>query len=91
MLGAPGNRGPQQRPAGDRLAMMLRVSRTDEQVPPVVDQRHHAGGQSAAGQVLRRKAAPSPLVLQLIEPVLAVAAVAVRLLRRNLSRLPVIA
>jgi hypothetical protein len=35
LLGSPGDRGQQQRPAGDGLAMMLWVGQSDEQAPPI--------------------------------------------------------
>ncbi len=63
VLGFARDRRQQQRPSGDRLAVMLRVGQTGEQVPPVVDQRHRAGEQSAARQIVRRETAPAPLVL----------------------------
>ena len=40
MLGSPRDGGQQQRPAGYRLAMMLRIGQAHEQAPPVVDQRY---------------------------------------------------
>src|SRR5690349_25077376 len=38
----------QQRPAGDRLAPMIRISQTNKQAPPVVDESNAAGEQAAA-------------------------------------------
>src|SRR5690242_1482766 len=40
----------QQRPAGDRLAPMVRISQTHEQAPPVVNEGNAAGEQAAALQ-----------------------------------------
>ena len=74
-----GNGGEQQRPAGDRLEVLVGLDQPREQVPPVVDERDEACGMPAAGEVMRREPAPAPLVLQLVEGILAVGAVAVEL------------
>ena len=58
---------------------MIGIGQTDKQAPPIVDQRNTAGEQPAALQVVRREAAPSPLVLQLVEGVLTIAPIAVQL------------
>ena len=59
--------------------MLLGLRQPGEQVPPVVDQCHEAGGEAAAGEVVGGEAAPAPLVLQLVEDVLAIGSVAVEL------------
>src|SRR3954453_15278612 len=57
---------------------MLRIGQAHEQAPPVVDQRHTARQQPAAFEIMRGEAAPAPLVLQLVERVLAVSPIAVQ-------------
>src|SRR5215470_14180074 len=69
----------QQWPARDRFAMMIGVSQAHEQVPPIEDQRDVACHQTAALEIACRKASPAPLVLQLIEGILAISAVAIEL------------
>src|SRR5437763_697878 len=69
----------QQRSAGNRLAPMIRISQAHEQAPPVINQGNAAGEQAAALQILRREPAPTPLVLQLVEPILAVRPIAIQL------------
>lgn len=64
------NGGQQQRTAGDGLHSGPRFGRATVPTPPVVDQRHRASAGLAAPHILRRKAAPAPLVLQLVEAVL---------------------
>jgi len=59
--------------------MMLRIGEAHEQAPPVVDQRHTARQQPAAFEIMRGEAAPAPLVLQLVERVLAVCPIAIQL------------
>ena len=74
-----------KRPAGDRLQMLPRLGHAHEQVPPIVDQRHVSCGQLAACQILRREPAPPPLVLQFVECILAICAIAIeRALRHYL-------
>src|SRR3954451_14985659 len=58
---------------------MNRISQTHEQAPPIVDQSNAASEQPAALQVLCREPAPAPLVLQFVEPVLAVRPIAIQL------------
>ena len=72
-----------KRPAGDRLAVVIGVRQTHEQAPPVVDQANQAGHVLAALQILRREAAPAPLVLQLVEAVLRVRTVPIELRHRQ--------
>ena len=45
-------RGHQPRSAGDRFAPSLRIRQTHKQAPPVVDERHGAGRELAAMQVV---------------------------------------
>src|SRR5258708_18737990 len=78
----------QQWPAGDRFAMMIGVGQTHEQVPPVEDQRDVARHQTAALEVAGREATPAPLVLQLVEGVLAISTVAIELAARCRARSP---
>src|SRR5438477_10169459 len=63
--------------------MMLRIGKAHEQAPPIVDQRHTARQQPAAFEIMRGEAAPTPLVLQLVERVLAVCPIAVQLTERQ--------
>src|SRR5262249_12433808 len=74
-----GDAGKQQRPASNRLEVLVRVSQAHEDIPPIVDERDHACRQSATRDVVRGKTAPRPLVLQLVEAVLTIGAVAVKL------------
>jgi hypothetical protein len=72
-----------RRPRGLRLAVPFRVDRPAEDVPQVGHQRDQRGHDAAAFQRLRREAAPSPLVLHLVEDVLAVSPVAIELGERK--------
>jgi len=45
MVGLPRDRLHQQRSTGDRLGPMIEVGQTDEQAPPVKDQRNTASDQ----------------------------------------------
>ena len=83
MVGSPRQGGEQERPAGYRLTMMLRIGKAHEQAPPVVDQRHTARQQPAAFEIMRGEAAPAPLVLQFVECVLAVCPIAIQLTERQ--------
>src|SRR6516165_5766477 len=69
----------QQWPTRDGFAMMIGVGETHEQVPPVEHQRDAASHQAAALEVAGGEATPAPLVLQLVEVVLAIGAVAIEL------------
>ncbi|MBN8450500.1 MAG: hypothetical protein J0M13_16135 [Candidatus Accumulibacter sp.] len=53
--------------AGDGLAPSFRMRQSNEQTPPVVDQSHGTSSQLTAMQVVRRIAAPTPLILEFIE------------------------
>src|ERR1700749_1586181 len=83
MLGLPRDRLHQQRTAGDRLGPVIEVGETDEQAPPVEDQRNTAGEQPAPLQVVCCETTPAPLVLQFVERVLAIAPIAVQLAQRD--------
>jgi hypothetical protein len=83
VLGSPGDCREQQRPGGDRLAMMFGIGQAGEQAPPIVRQRHDAGEQPATRQVLCRETAPTPLVLQFIEHVFTVGSIAIQLPQRQ--------
>lgn len=83
MLGAPADRGHQPGPTGDGLESGFGVGQAHKQTPPVVDQRHGTRRQLATMQIVRGEAAPAPLVLELVEGVLGVGAVAVELAERE--------
>ena len=76
---ALGDSGQKQRPAGDHLQVLLRLGQPREQVPPIVDEGHEAGGEPATGEVVGGGARRPPLVLQLVEDILAIGAVAIEL------------
>ena len=69
----------QQRSAGDCLHMPVGFGETRKNVPPVIEQRDKACSQAATREVVRGEAAPAPLVFQLVENILRVAAIAVQL------------
>ena len=75
--------GEQKRPRWNRRAMVLRIGQADEQAPPIVDQRHGAGEQPAAREVLRREAAPASSVFRFIDHVFRVSPVTVQLPERQ--------
>ena len=79
---AGGDRRQEQRAAGDRLAMEAGIGEPNEDVPPVVKERKQPGREPATGKIVRRIAAPAPLVLHLVENVLSVAPVAIELTER---------
>ena len=79
MLGLPADCLKQQRPAGDRLAMLVGIGQTDEQIPPIGGEGDGAGHKLAAFDIMRGEAAPAPLVLHLVEQVFSVAPVAIEL------------
>src|SRR4029077_20806101 len=79
MLGLSADRLEQQRPTCDRLAMLVGVGQADEQVPPIGGERDDAGHELAAFNVVGGETAPAPLVLQFVEVVLGIAAVAIEL------------
>ena len=79
----PRDGGQQQRPAGDRLAMMLADRRAGRTGSTSCRSAPPCGEQPAACQILRGEAAPAPLVLQLVERVLAVGPIAIQLPERQ--------
>ena len=58
--------------AGDRFEVFVGLGETHEEGPAIVGERHHAGHQPAAHQVVRGEAAPSPLILQLVEIIIGI-------------------
>ena len=50
--------------------MLMRISQSHEEIPPVVDKGHHAGDEAAALQIVGGKTTPAPLILQFVEIVL---------------------
>ena len=54
MVGLSTNRLQQQRATSDRLAVMVRIGQTHEEVPPVEDEGDIAGHDPAARQVVGR-------------------------------------
>src|SRR5271165_6802235 len=80
----PGLAGTRRRPQapGDRFAVEAGIGEPDEDVPPVVNERKQPGREPATGEIVRRVAAPTPLVLHLVENILAVAPVAIELTER---------
>src|SRR5437764_13011589 len=79
MPGQPSDRRQQQRPAGNCLPVLVRIGEAREQVPPVEYQCQAARHNLTAILILGRKAAPSPLILQFIEVVFAIAAVTIQM------------
>lgn len=63
MSGLRGHAMQQERSARDCLEVFVRLGQSHKQIPPVVHQRHHAGHQSAARELLGGIPAPSPLIL----------------------------
>jgi len=59
--------------------MPVRLNQTDEDAPPIIEQRDHARGKPAPGKVLCDEAAPAPLVFQFIENIFVIAAIAIQL------------
>ncbi len=68
----------QQRACGDRLAVLVGLSQAREQAPPVVDQGDHARHQPRTLEIAGGKPAPAPVVLEFVEIVLAVGAIAIQ-------------
>src|SRR5712675_3634313 len=63
VVGLSTNRLQQQWTTGARLAVMVRIGQTHEQVPPVEDEGDNACHDPAARQVVGGKSAPAPVVL----------------------------
>src|SRR5438094_8937131 len=85
MVALAPNRIEQKRAAGNGLQTRLGIGQAHKPTPPVVDQCHVLGGEPTAMQVVRGVTTPAPLILQLIEAILAVSAVAVELRHRELD------
>ena len=68
-----------RQPPSDGLHSCPRLGRPAVPAPPVVDQCNSARTALAALDVLGREAAPPPLILQLVKPVLAVSTVTIEL------------
>ena len=81
MARARHDRREKQRSAGDHLTMQIGIGEANEDVPPVVKERKQPGREPATRKIMRRVAAPAPLVLYLVENVLFVAPVAIELTR----------
>ena len=62
--------GQQQWTAGDGLSPGFRKGQSGIPAPPIVDQPHGAGGESATRQITGAVPAPAPLILQLVKTVL---------------------
>ena len=65
---------PCRRPSDDRLAARGRLRQSAEHIPPVGDDGDQPRHRPAALQFLRGESGPTPLVLELVEVALAVAA-----------------
>ena len=61
----------------------VRLGQPHKQAPPVVDERNEASHELAAGEIAGGKARPAPLVLQFIEGIFAIGAIAVELRERQ--------
>src|SRR6516165_4235144 len=72
-----GDSTQQRGPASDRFAVMLGIVEPHIEMPPVIDQRHHVGHQSARRQFSSGKAIPPPLVFELIINVFRVSSLAI--------------
>ena len=69
----------QQGTACDGFSVPIRLGQTNKDVPPIIKQRDHARRQATAREILRDEAAPAPLILQFVENILSVSAVAIEL------------
>jgi hypothetical protein len=69
----------QQRTTGNGFGMLAGVGQAHEQAPPVIGQRRDAGHEAAAFNILGGETAPAPMVLELVERIFRVGAVAVHL------------
>ena len=70
VCGQPRDAVEQRGPAGDGFAVMVAVIEPRVEVPPVVEERDEVGHEPAGGQLVRRIAAPAPLVLEFVKAVL---------------------
>ena len=62
MLSLGGDPMQQERSTGDGFVMFVGIGESHKEIPPVVHERHHAGHEAAAFEVVGREAAPGPLV-----------------------------
>ena len=69
----------QQATACDGFSVPIRLGQTNKDVPPIIKQRDHARRQATAREILRDEAAPAPSILQFVENILSVSAVAIEL------------
>ena len=60
------DRGQQQWPLDDGLAMVGRIGQMNDQAPLIIDQHNRVREQPAAFQIVCGEAAPTPLVLQFV-------------------------
>ena len=79
MAGEAGRGMQQERATGNRRGQLPGIGQAHEQAPPVVGQCGDPRHEAAALEVLGREAAPTPVVLELIEGILGVGAVTVEL------------
>ena len=59
--------------------MVVGIGQADKQIPPIEDQRDAARHQLTTLEVMRREAAPAPMVLQFVKAVFTIGAIAVEL------------
>jgi hypothetical protein len=78
-----GNSIDQRRPTRHRFGVTPRYRQPHPQTPPVKNQCDDPRHQLASLQILRREARPRPLVLQLVEDILRIAAVPILLRDRQ--------
>ena len=76
----------QQGTACDGFSVPIRLGQTDKDVSPIIKQRDHARRQATAREILRDAAALAPLILQFVENILSVRAVAIELTEAPQSR-----
>ena len=77
MLGFGGDTVQQERSTGNRFVMLVGIGESHEEIPPVVDKRHHAGHEAAAFEIVGGEATPTPLVVQFIKIVFGIRSIAV--------------
>ena len=62
VLGFGGDAMQQERSTRDGFVMFVGIGESHKEIPPVVHERHHAGHEAAAFEVVGGEAAPGPLV-----------------------------
>ena len=62
VLGFGGDAMQQERSTRDGFVMFVGIGESHKEIPSVVHERHHAGHEAAAFEVVGREAAPGPLV-----------------------------